>query len=428
MIRKDFEKLGVHYFEERLPNGLLVRVMEKPGFAKRYAFVAVDYGSIDAAFVRDGKRCRTPQGVAHYLEHKMFDLPEGNAMQEFAKYAGANNAFTSYTMTAYYVECTEHFEENLEILLRMVTTGYFTQESVEKERGIIAQEIKMYDDSADSAVMENLFRIMYRNHPVKNAIAGTVESIQNITAETLQLCHDTFYDPSNLILCVIGDVDAAAVIDQARRQTPEGKKILVEREYGAPEPAQVKTRRIEKQMEISMPAFAIGFRCPDAGRGASAMRTELIGELAGEILVGESSALYQKLYDENIIDADFSVDYERMKGMALLELAGDSEQPERILREVLQEAERVLQTGVDRALLKRLKKSVTGRRLRELDGFEGTCYRMCAYYFDGAEYFDYPEIYADVEAEDVEQFIRENVKEELAFVSVITPKREKEEP
>ena len=136
MIRKDFPKLGEHYFEQRLANGLLVRVIEKPGFAKRYAFVATDYGSIDAEFILDGKKYTTPQGVAHYLEHKMFDLPEGNAMQEFAKYAGANNAFTSYTMTAYYVECTEHLEENLEILLRMVTTGYFTEESVQKERGI----------------------------------------------------------------------------------------------------------------------------------------------------------------------------------------------------------------------------------------------------------------------------------------------------
>ena len=364
--------------------------------------------------------------MAHYLEHKMFDLPEGNAMQEFAKYAGANNAFTSYTMTAYYVECTEHLEENFEILLRMVTTGYFTDESVQKERGIIAQEIKMYEDSADSAVMENLFRIMYQNHPVRNNIAGTVESIEEITADTLKLCHDAFYDPSNLIICVIGDVDAASIIEQARKLTPAGKKPQFERCCGAPEPEKVPVRTIEKQMEIAMPAFAIGFRCPDAGRGADAMRMDLIGEMAGEMLVGESSKLYQKLYDENVIDADFSVDYERMKGMALLELSGDSEDPRRILREVLAEAARVLKTGVDRALLARLKKSVTGRRLRELDGFEGTCYRMCAYYFDGAEYFDYPEIYASVTAEDVEQFIRENVKEEQAFLSVITPKREEE--
>lgn len=423
MIRKEFPKLGEHYFEQRLANGLLVRVVEKPGFAKRYAFAAVDYGSNDTAFMRDGVRYQTPQGVAHYLEHKMFDLPEGNAMQAFAKYAGANNAFTSYTMTAYYVECSEHFEENLEILLRMVTTGYFTEESVQKERGIIAQEIKMYDDSADSRVQENLFRLMYQNHPVKNPIAGTVESIEEITAETLSLCHETFYDPSNMIVCVIGDVDAQAVIEQVRAQTPPGSKGgSITRLYGEPEPQPGEKRRMEEQMEISMPSFAIGFRCKDPGSGSGAMRMELVGELAGEILIGESSALYQKLYDENIIDSGFCVDYERMKGMALLELCGESEQPDAILQAVCARAQEVLQAGVDRALLARLKKSILGRRLRALDGFEGTCFRMCAYYFDGAEYFDYPDIYAGVTAEDVEQFIRENVKEELAFLSVITPK------
>ena len=426
MVSKEYPRIGEKIYHAELPNGLHIYVDRRPEFQKSYAFFATNYGGMDMKFHLDGQWRDTPAGVAHFLEHKMFDLPEGNAMQEFAKYAGANNAFTSYTMTAYYVECTEHLEENFEILLRMVTTGYFTDESVQKERGIIAQEIKMYEDSADSAVMENLFRIMYQNHPVRNNIAGTVESIEEITADTLKLCHDAFYDPSNLIVCVIGDVDAASIIEQARRLTPAGKKPQFERCCGAPEPEKVPVRTIEKQMEIAMPAFAIGFRCPDAGCGADAMRMDLIGELAGEMLVGESSKLYQKLYDENVIDADFSVDYERMRGMALLELSGDSEDPRRILREVLAEAARVLETGVDRVLLARLKKSVTGRRLRELDGFEGTCYRMCAYYFDGAEYFDYPEIYASVTAEDVEQFIRENVKEEQAFLSVITPKREEE--
>ncbi len=326
MIRKDFPKLGEHYFEQRLANGLLVRVIEKPGFAKRYAFVATDYGSIDAEFILDGKKYTTPQGVAHYLEHKMFDLPEGNAMQEFAKYAGANNAFTSYTMTAYYVECTEHLEENLEILLRMVTTGYFTEESVQKERGIIAQEIQMYDDSADSAVMENLFRIMYQNHPVRNNIAGTVESIEEITAETLKLCHDTFYDPSNLIVCVIGDVDAHKIIDQVRWLDAGGKNAAVRavlRRAGAR--AGSGTGASKSRWKSPCPPLPSASAARTQGAARDAMRMELIGELAGEILIGESSKLYQKLYDENVIDADFSVDYERMKGMALLELSGDSE-------------------------------------------------------------------------------------------------------
>lgn len=158
MIRKDFPALGEHYFEEKLPNGLTVRVIPRPGFAKKFAFLATDFGSIDMRFSFAGKDYAVPAGVAHYLEHKMFDLPEGNAMEQYAEYGGGNNAFTNYTMTAYYVECTDCFEENLKILLRMVTTPYFTDESVNKERGIIEQEIRMYADNADSACLRTCSR------------------------------------------------------------------------------------------------------------------------------------------------------------------------------------------------------------------------------------------------------------------------------
>ena len=419
--------IGEKYIYAEHESGLKIYICPKEAYTSAYAMFGTRYGSIDTKFAVDGGRMEeVPAGIAHFLEHKLFESEDGDAFTRYAKTGASANAYTSFDRTCYLFSCSDRFEESFDILLDFVQSPYFTKETVDKEQGIIGQEIRMYDDSADSAVMENLFRIMYQNHPVRNNIAGTVESIEEITAETLKLCHDTFYDPSNLIVCVIGDVDAQKIIDQVRCQTPAGKPARVERCYGAPEPQEVRNRRIEKEMEISMPAFAIGFRCPDAGRGRDAMRMELIGELAGEILIGESSELYQKLYDENVIDADFSVDYERMKGMALLELCGDSEQPERILQEVLQEAACVIKTGVDRALLDRLKKSVAGRRLRGLDGFEGTCYRMCAYYFDGAEYLEYPDIYAGVTAEDVEQFIRENVKEEQAFLSVITPKREEE--
>ena len=207
MIRKDFPKLGEHYFEERLPNGLLVRVMEKPGFAKRYAFVAADYGSIDAEFFLNGKKYTTPQGVAHYLEHKMFDLPEGNAMQEFAKYAGANNAFTSYTMTAYYVECTEHLEENFEILLRMVTTAYFTDESVQKERGIIAQEINDFGKLFRIATLDNLNGVLCGGAAVIHAAPCT---LTNADVDHVARGHRQHISRGNVMDMAIGVIIATA--------------------------------------------------------------------------------------------------------------------------------------------------------------------------------------------------------------------------
>ena len=416
MKKKEFPQLGEAYFEQRLENGMMVRVVEKPGFAKKFAFVAANFGSIDTKFRLNGVSYETPDGVAHYLEHKMFDLPEGNAMELFAQNAGSNNAFTSYTMTAYYVECTEHFEENLSILLRMVTTPYFTDESVEKERGIIAQEIRMYDDSDGNVVQENLFRAMYLHHPARVAIAGTVESIQSITAQTLCDCHRAFYDPSNLILCVIGDVDAAKVIEQAARETPKDSVGIAERDYGPAEPMTAAQPRIKARMEVAMPTFAIGFKCEPADAGNEPLRMEFLGSMAAELLAGESSALYTRLYESGLIDADFSVDYERMKGLALLEAAGDSDDPDAVLEALLEEAQRIARTGIDRAQFARLKKSMLGRRLRELDSFENTCYRICAFHMD------YPAVFDTVTPEDVEQFLAAVVQRERAAISIVYPK------
>ena len=425
MIKRDFPSLDEHCFDERLENGLLVRVIPKPGFARTYAFLAVDFGSVDTAFRAGGREFRTPDGVAHYLEHKMFDLPDGSAMDEFARWGGSNNAFTNYTMTAYYVECTEHFRENLNVLLRMVTTPCFTDESVEKERGIIAQEIRMYEDSADSAVFENLFSALYRYHPARVPIAGTVESIGRITAGTLREIYDAFYRPENMMLCVMGDVDTETVVRAVREDAGSGEPGQpVARDYGPAEPMTGHAARTEAVMEVSMPTFVLGFKCPPAAPGAETARQEIVGDLAAEMLVGESSALYEKLYEQNRIDSDFSAGFERMKGLSLLEAAGDSEDPDGVADEILAEAERLCRGGLDPVQFERLKKSALGRRTRDIDSFESTCYRVCAAHFDGTEYFDYPEAYRAVTLEDVTEFLRRTVVRERMSISVIRPKKE----
>lgn len=418
---KTFPEAGEQYYEQQLANGLLVRVIPRKGFARKLAFLATDFGSNDMCFTVDGERCTVPAGTAHYLEHKMFDLPEGNAMEAFAKYGGSNNAFTNYTMTAYYVECTDCFAENLQILLRMVTTPYFTPESVEKERGIIAQEIKMYDDSADSAIFEELFAAMYHNHPVRVPIAGSVESIGEITPETLYTCHRAFYHTGNMMLCVMGDVSPEEVVRLAEENTPQSAPVSVTRDDGAAEPQLPVRARTQKHMEVSMPSFAIGFKCDPAETAEQSAVQELIGSLAAEILAGESSELYQRLYEQNVIDADFSAGYEYMRGMCMLEAAGDSNQPELVLEELLHEAARIGREGVDTAQFERLKKSMLGRRMRALDSFESTCYRVCAYHFEGVEYLDYPRLFRMVSAEDVARFLRENVVSARATLSLIYP-------
>ena len=218
-----------------LSNGLPVCVVPKPGFAKKCAYFVTNYGSIDTKFTWMGREYDTPAGVAHYLEHKMFEMPDRDVMQEFSALGANPNAFTSYAMTAYYFTCTEQFEACLELLLTFVSTPYFTAESVERERGIIGQEIRMYEDSADSRVYEDLFAAMYRHHPVRVPIAGTVESIQAITPEILQSCYDAFYHPANMMLCVVGDVDPEQVISMAERILPRERRPLPQRDYGPAE-------------------------------------------------------------------------------------------------------------------------------------------------------------------------------------------------
>ena len=424
MIEKPYPHLGERVYEARLSGGLLARVVPKPGFAKTYAFLAVDYGSIDTRFSVDGIRHETPEGVAHFLEHKMFDMPnDGNAMYQFSEVGGSPNAFTSYDITAYYVECSDHVPENLKILLDFVYTPYFTAESVQKEQGIIAQEIRMYEDNADSRVYENLFAAQFASHPIRNSIAGTVESIGHITDKTLYDCYRAFYTPENMMLCVVGDVDPQMIFELAEKCVPNGTAAPV-RDYGAPEIMVPAKKRVEKKMEVSMPTFALGFKAEPAASGAEAMRQEIIGDLAAEILVGESSDLYTRLYEKNLIDSDFSAGYEGLKGVSLLTVGGDSSNPDAVMEAVLWEGERIARDGIDDELFLRLKRSALGRRTRDLDSFESVCYRMCAYHFEGADYFSFPERFREVEQEHVAEFLRRTVREERAAISVIRPKQE----
>ena len=417
----EYPKLGERCWQEILPNGLCVRVVPKPGFTRRYAFLGVNFGSIDTQFTLGGVRHRVPDGIAHYLEHKMFDLPEDNAMNLFAAHGGSPNAFTGYAMTAYYFDCTEEFEENLKILLRLVTEPYFTPESVEKERGIIAQEIRMYEDSAESRVVEDLFDGMFRSHPVRVPIAGTVESIAEITAQSLYDCHAAFYQPGNMVLCVAGDVDPETVVRIAREGTPAQPGVLPQRDYGAPEALSCPHSRMERTMEVAMPTFAIGFKCPPPE--SEPLRREIVGEIAAEILAGESSALYQRLYEQGLIDAGFSVGYESVKDACLLSATGDSRDPEAVLQALLDEAARIVKEGFDRAQFDRLVRSAVGRRTRDLDSFESICYLMGgSYYFDGVDYLRFPEVYASVVPEDVQSFLTETVRPERAALSVVRPK------
>ena len=422
-------QLNETLYREVLPNGLTVCVVPKPGFTKKCAYFATNYGSIHTSYALDGVSHTSPDGVAHYLEHKMFDMPgDRDIMAEFAALGANPNAFTAYFMTAYYFTCTDHFRESLELLLRFVSTPYFTGESVDKERGIIAQEILMYDDSADSRVYENLFRAMYRHHPVKSPIAGTVESIEDITAETLYQCYDAFYRPSNMILCVVGDVDPGEVERLALEVLPEISGAPAVPDFGPAESMVCRGQDVSDRMDVAMPTFQMGFKCPWISDGQAAVRQQIIGDLAADVLASESSALFMRLYQAGLIDGSFACGYEDMPGAALLSCGGDSKDPEAVRAAVIEEAQRLAREGVDEGLFRRLKKSALGRRYKALDSFDSLCFRICAAHFDGTGYLDFPQVYASVTSEEIRAFLENHITWDNCAMSVILPREKEDNP
>ena len=404
-----------------MPNGLTVMVVPRPGFTKKLAYFVSDFGSIHTEFTLDGKEYQVPAGVAHYLEHKMFDLPGRDVSAEFAALGASVNAFTSYDITAYYFSCTEHFEENLKLLLEFVSTPYFTEESVEKERGIIDQEIGMNADNPDSQIFERLMPLLFENHPVRVPILGTSESIREITPEVLYTCHRAFYTPGNMILCVVGDVDPKQVEEIADRILPRERVSVGEKRASWPETMERPYETVTGRMEVAMPMFQLGFRCESAPNGLDSIRQEVVGDLAAEALFGESSALYLRLYEEGLIDSSFGGGFECLDGGSMLLCGGDSDEPEQVVEAILAEAERIAREGINEEDFLRMKRSALGRRIRELDSFDSTCFRLCAYYLSDVDYFCFPEVYRQVCREEVEQFLEELVRSTRGAGAILYP-------
>ena len=416
-----YPQLQEQLFKQILPNGLTVLVLPRPGFTRKVAYFVTDFGAIHTQFTLDGQPMQVPGGIAHYLEHKMFDMPDGDVMAKFAALGANPNAFTSYDLTAYYFHCTEHFYESLELLLQYVSTPYFTEESVAKEQGIIGQEIGMNEDSPDTRIFENLARALYRNHPVRVPILGTRESIAQITPQLLEACHKAFYRPGNMLLCVVGDVDPERVCDLARQILPAEDTTQVSRVGTWQEDMVANVPLLEDTMEVSMPTFYLGFKCEPLCNGDAAVRGETIGDLAAEALFGESSPLYLRLYEEGLIDSSFGGGFDTIDGMAMLTAMGDSEDPESIREAILDEAKRLLREGIDEADFLRMKRSALGRRIRELDSFDSTCFRLCAYHFSQFDYFRFPGIFQSITVREVLEFIERVVTADRCALSIIYP-------
>ena len=427
MKMQEYPRLDERVYREKLSNGLNVIVLPRPGFSRKIAYFVTDYGAIHTAFSFEGKEHRAPDGIAHFLEHKLFDMPDGRDITaEFAALGAATNAFTSYDMTAYYFSCTENFEECLKILVEFVSTPYFTEESVQKELGIIDQEIGMNEDAPDSCVYENLMTAAFSAHPLRIPILGTRETIRQITPEMLNLCHRAFYTPGNMLLCVVGDVDPELVKQTALDILGSDPREVGRKISNWAEPAACPEHTVSSRMEVAMPMFSMLFKCPEVAHGETGIRRETVADLAAEALFGESSELYLRLYEEGLIDSSFGGGFEVIDGCSMLMIAGDSDDPEAVREAILAQAEVLVKEGIPESDFRRMNRSALGRRIKSLDSFDATCFRLCAYQMTEFDYFDFPQIHESVTAEDIRSFLAEVIRRDNCALSIIYPSNPEE--
>ena len=423
MQPREYPGVGDTLWSGRLPNGLAIRVVPRPGFQKKQAFMAVNYGGAMRNFTLDGRRVETPAGVAHFLEHKMFDLPEGNALNILSARGAEANAYTGGDMTAYYFECDDGFEENLELLIKFVTTPYFTEESVAKEQGIIGQEIRMTEDDPSFVLYTATMGALFDHHPVRESVAGTVESIARITPQTLYDCHRAFYVPANMALCVVGDVDPEYVAETAARLTAPERLSAAAPDYGEREGLEPITRRAERGMDVSDPMFIAAAKLStDLGRGDEALRLATVGSLAARCLLGAGSGFYTSLYAEGLLRGDFFRDVSPLAGTLLFECGGTTSQPEQVFDRLCAALGEVAEKGIDPDALERARRAEYGISLRSLNDPGSVCAALARSCFGGYGFYEGFDVLGAVTAEDANAFVREYLRPERLVLSLILPK------
>ncbi len=420
---KSYDSIGEQVCSERLANGLTVFVVPKRGYSKSYAFFATKYGGSDRRFRHGGRWIDSPEGVAHFLEHKMFDTKDGNALSELSANGASPNAFTSNDITAYYFESVEKFQENLRILLSFVSVPYFTPESVEKERGIIGQEIKMGDDDPDNVMYYGLMKALYQYHPLREPVAGTIESISRITPATLYDCHKVFYKPSNMVLVVIGDVEPDIVFSTARSVLSDEPGDNPVRDYGQEETLGVYSERYEKQMEVSSPLFMIGYKLDRSNRGPDFLRKNLTGELALRLIAGGTSHLYSRLYEEGRINKSFGCGVETATDRMHALFYGESDDPDAVFEAIKAEIHQICSDGFKSDYFSRIKRAYFGKTIRALNSFEGIAYSYADGFFHGYDSFESVDTLAAIKQDDVLTFIRSELTDARSAIAVISPSK-----
>ena len=421
------DRTGEQYTYVKHPTGLDIFIWKMEDYSTTHALFGTKYGSINTKFkTKDEPDFITvPNGIAHYLEHKLFENEDCDVFKLYAKTGASANAYTSFDKTAYLFSCTDNVYESLEILLSFVQNPYFTEETVRKEQGIIGQEIRMYDDNAGWRVFFNMLGGLYHNHPVKIDIAGTVESIAEINADLLYKCYYTFYNLNNMVLSIAGNVDEDKVLEMCDRllKNNENPELITAFEE---EPETVYQKEVIQKLEIAMPMFHVGFKGKPE-KGIDAVKAEIETNFVLSLLADESSEFYKKLYDDGIINTSFSSEVFMGDGYFCSIFAGESRNPRLVRDKIVEEINRCKKEGLDEERFNIIKKSYYGALIRDLNDAEAIATIMLNAGMEKLSAFDVIETVAAVTFEDVQKRLDKQFNTDNVTLSIIEPLDKKEE-
>lgn len=408
----EFKQLDETLYYEKLENGLDVYILPKKGFSKTFVTFTTKYGSIDRSFVPIGEQqaITVPDGIAHFLEHKMFEKEDGDVFQKFSEFGASANAFTSFTRTAYLFSATDHILNSTKTLLDFVQQPYFTEATVNKEKGIIGQEITMYDDQPDWRIYFGTIENMYHHHPVKIDIAGTIESIDGITADHLYTCYNTFYHPSNMLLFVVGAVNPVEMMDfirndQAAKQFPAPTPIT--RLFDA-EPTEVAVKERTLHMDVQKPKAYVGLKAKETTLSGEAMlKHELSVQIGLELLFGRTSAFYTNVYESGLVDETYDFDFTLEQGFGFAMIGSDTNHPEQLISAIKEELAKAQQVSpFTKEAVERVKRKKIGYYLRALNSLEFIANQFTRYSFNNMNLFDAVPLLETITLADVEQAIQ----------------------
>ncbi len=419
-MRKEYfeSEIGEAYIRATLDNGLKIYILEKPQYNSCYALFGTKYGSIDTVFSVNGKETAVPEGIAHFLEHKLFESEDGDAFTKYAKTGAYANAFTSFDKTCYLFSCSDRFEENLDILLNFVQSPYFTEATVNKEQGIIGQEIRMYDDSPAWRVMFNMLMAMYHNHPVRIDIAGTVESIAKIDYNLLYDCYNTFYNPSNMFICIAGNVDTDTCLKQIKNSIKPSEPHEIVR-IKPEEPDSVVKNYTEQALEVAQPMFCFGFK--EKGNEEISLKDKVVTSLLLNIISGDASPLYKDLINKGLINDEFESEHFCGAGYSALIFEGESQDPKAVAEAIKCEVERLKNDGIDKKLFNAVRSGMYGSAIRLFNNVESIAMQLVECAMTDCGLFDEIKYLKSITLDDVQKKLAE-LNCENTVLSVINPK------